>query len=700
MSDRTYAKAQAQQKTLTGSSPKSSLLQRTCACGQHTIAGGECSTCRNKQPTLLRSQRAFEPSSASVTAQENVLSLNTVVDRVSSFGHNFSRIPVYASRPSVLQTKLKVNQPGDAYEQEADRVAGQVMRMIDSEAPVSEDEERTEKSLMRKQSREPQADASAISNVPPLVHDVLNGRGGQPLDTTTRAFMEPRFGHDFSHVRVHTDERAAKSARSINALAYTVGNDIIFGASRYAPDTTIGQRLLAHELTHAIQQSTHGLAVQRQQAVQPQTGGYSKVDLEHWPKSLRGPTEFPGLLSEGYYRWLEIEPGGGLVETGNSPIGGSSRGKILGGDVLHTAYLDTSEKRLVIVRQYLQVQTPAQEIKNYYLEVWWKIHDDFEFKVISNFARLAESGQPHATALLVRPFLGNSGLWQIAKQEAIATAVSATIDLGAGLVIRRITRPPGGKVVVPAKAVKAEAKGKEAEVVAEPEPAAVKPEAKAEPKALPPHVEPKALPPRVRSEPQPTAQGKSTSTSTPGTMPQSWADLEQSAEAPTPRRPTGTYRSQSARSGNREVIIVEGEVRPPVADEKLVAKARASKPTLPGEHATHAVGAQLGENLPEAIVSGPASELNLSALKRVENATRATFDKALSHGATVETQTTLHVEHRVVQGEKIPVVVGVKRQAWLRVPGSDKSIPFIDFEARIDSVSRQVTIVRNKILSP
>jgi len=67
--------------------------------------------------------------------------------------------------------------------------------------------------------------------------------------------MEPRFGHDFSQVQVHTDEKAADSARSVNALAYTVGRDVVFGTGQYAPETTAGKRLLAHELTHVVQQS-------------------------------------------------------------------------------------------------------------------------------------------------------------------------------------------------------------------------------------------------------------------------------------------------------------------------------------------------------------------------------------------------------------------------------------------------------------
>lgn len=92
---------------------------------------------------------------------------------------------------------------------------------------------------------------------PGLVHDVLRSPG-QPLDTGTRAFMEPRFGRDFSGVRVHADAQAAESARRVNALAYTVGQDLVFAQGRYAPGTPSGARLLAHELAHTVQQRSAG----------------------------------------------------------------------------------------------------------------------------------------------------------------------------------------------------------------------------------------------------------------------------------------------------------------------------------------------------------------------------------------------------------------------------------------------------------
>jgi predicted secreted Zn-dependent protease len=89
--------------------------------------------------------------------------------------------------------------------------------------------------------------------VPPIVHQVLNSPG-QPLDSATRAFMESHFGHDFSQVRVHTDAKAAESAQAVNALAYTLGRDVVFGTGRYVPATAAGKKILAHELTHVIQQ--------------------------------------------------------------------------------------------------------------------------------------------------------------------------------------------------------------------------------------------------------------------------------------------------------------------------------------------------------------------------------------------------------------------------------------------------------------
>lgn len=96
---------------------------------------------------------------------------------------------------------------------------------------------------------------SGPATAPPIVHEVLRSPG-QPLDVATRAYMEPRFGQDFSWVRVHNGEKAAASAAAVDALAYTIGQEVVFGAEQYAPGTSAGRRLIAHELTHVVQQGT------------------------------------------------------------------------------------------------------------------------------------------------------------------------------------------------------------------------------------------------------------------------------------------------------------------------------------------------------------------------------------------------------------------------------------------------------------
>jgi hypothetical protein len=104
------------------------------------------------------------------------------------------------------------------------------------------------------------------TGAPARAANALRG-GGAPLDSTSRSFFESRFERDFSGVRVHTDPRAAESARQMNALAYTTGHDVAFAAGRYAPSTPSGRRLLAHELTHVVEQKRTGTqAIQRKVA--------------------------------------------------------------------------------------------------------------------------------------------------------------------------------------------------------------------------------------------------------------------------------------------------------------------------------------------------------------------------------------------------------------------------------------------------
>ena len=203
----------------------------------------------------------------------------------------------------VLQRKLTVHQPGDVFEQEADRVADSVMRMPDPAAasqpvtsvgPVAglqrcscgpssggggECEECKAKSMHMKEASAGSLTAASwgATAPPPIVHDVLRSPG-QPLDAATRSFMEPRFGRDFSGVRAHTDSEAAKSAGAVNALAYTVGRHVVFAEGQYAPVTEAGRRLIAHELVHTIQQ--HGM---------PQIGFIASRPAGSRARQERGP---------------------------------------------------------------------------------------------------------------------------------------------------------------------------------------------------------------------------------------------------------------------------------------------------------------------------------------------------------------------------------------------------------------------------
>jgi hypothetical protein len=450
------------------------LLQRKCACGQHTTnQHGQCTECQKKGQLLQR--RAINQSGPEIAPPivhevlrppGRPLDAATRADMEPRFGHEFSQIPVHTGAPMPFQAKLAINKPGDKYEQEADRIADQVMRMPDpavqrqevleeededetlqmkplsaqitplvqreiaeeedeeeveneevgaiyprgrrlslnprsldvteqegpSEPPVylgsvgitglpsastegrgytgptaveagqfkvkpprltpdnerdlreklandakwwrheqdakvarenrplsnlgiieellqkaekaikkspfretikmllkavteEEGEENKSKKALDKLDKQRQqqeewmqrqpldeeeflltkgADAQVPTITPSVeaaVQSVRQG-GGRPLDPGTRAFMEPRFGHDFGNVRVHTDSQAARAAEAVNARAFTIGPDVVFGQGQYAPETVAGQRLLAHELTHTVQQKIQPLRIQ------------------------------------------------------------------------------------------------------------------------------------------------------------------------------------------------------------------------------------------------------------------------------------------------------------------------------------------------------------------------------------------------------------------------------------------------------
>lgn len=163
-------------------------------------------------------------------------------------------------RSGSVQAKLVINEPGDRFEQEADRVARDVMRMPSPNAPPliqrackeCEDEALSRKEISAALPIQRTCD-ECDHELESTVNDLFAG-GGRPLGPSVRAFFEPRMGHDFGAVRVHTDAQADSLARSIHARAFTHSNHVVFRAGEYAPETSAGRALLAHELTHTIQQ--------------------------------------------------------------------------------------------------------------------------------------------------------------------------------------------------------------------------------------------------------------------------------------------------------------------------------------------------------------------------------------------------------------------------------------------------------------
>ena len=240
-------------------------------------------------PVSKSSAEYFSPEEASFAPPGFSWSLG----RTSIFPSGENRAPEFPVRraplplPWPMQAKLEVGAVDDPLEHEADRVAEQVLGMPDpaprastsvrSGAPTlqrkcscggscdkcqAEQSEDERGRVQRKQVAGASGHSTPAITAPPIVNQVLRSPG-QPLDTATRAFFEPRFGYDLNHVRVHDDALAAESAAAVGALAYTVGPDVVFAGAQYSPASTSSRRLLAHELAHVIQQRSDSVPTLR-----------------------------------------------------------------------------------------------------------------------------------------------------------------------------------------------------------------------------------------------------------------------------------------------------------------------------------------------------------------------------------------------------------------------------------------------------
>lgn len=203
-----------------------------------------------------KSSKATSKSTASVASQPFF----------SRVGEGGFFAPVAGSAVPPVQFKMAVDKPGDRFEQEADKMADKVMRMPAPASPITEEklqrqaDDRLQKASAHEERLQRKGDG--VSTLGASTQSAIQNKttGGQPLSSDVRAYMEPRFNADFSNVRVHSDPEAASLSNQLSARAFTHQNHVFFSRDQYQPGTSEGKQLLAHELTHTIQQ---GHAIQR-----------------------------------------------------------------------------------------------------------------------------------------------------------------------------------------------------------------------------------------------------------------------------------------------------------------------------------------------------------------------------------------------------------------------------------------------------
>jgi hypothetical protein len=248
------------------------LLQRTCECGAAPGLMGKCEDCASKR---LSGGRSNPPALPQVPPPDQP---TVQRQQATPRGHSFANLALEPKERFGIQAKLAIGRSGDKYEQEADRVADQVMRMPEGKASphniirqqiitqslTLESEgalQRDAVEMPREEEQEPDIQTKETSRQMPKVSLDLetelkaSQRQGHLLPDGTRAFMESRFGQDFSQVRIHADSKSAQMNQILKAQAFTYQQHVFFGVGRYHPESSAGKHLLAHELTHVVQQS-------------------------------------------------------------------------------------------------------------------------------------------------------------------------------------------------------------------------------------------------------------------------------------------------------------------------------------------------------------------------------------------------------------------------------------------------------------
>lgn len=258
------------------------------------------------KPQALNDSQSFFGTNATEKIDGSGDKERNFSDSVHNF--NMSNISIIPKSTNVAQPKLKINAPNDKYEREADAMADRIMRMPNStvqDQAGSRAISTKSSSIQRKCSNcedEELIQTKSLGNSPQFINSALsnqirNSRGsGVSMDKNTLSFMSSRFGHDFNGVRIHNDTKASQLSQKINAKAFTVGNDIFFNSGQYTPNSNSGKQLLAHELTHVVQQGG-GLDSQRSTPNSQVRGPIIQRALN---KEL---TKIEELLSYGFLDW-------------------------------------------------------------------------------------------------------------------------------------------------------------------------------------------------------------------------------------------------------------------------------------------------------------------------------------------------------------------------------------------------------------